>query len=71
MQIDIPFEVIDDLRKLLTVLEEVAKAHENLSDIEELIEPWLPSDAEEQINCPDLTVGLIRKVFSIRKSLRL
>jgi hypothetical protein len=71
MMIDIKPEVIDDLREILLVLENVANIHSEFKDNEELIEFWTPSNAIESIHCPDLTVGLIRKAFQIRKALRL
>jgi hypothetical protein len=71
MKIDIPPEVIEDLRQILQVLEDTSKIHSELGDSEELIEPWTPSDSDSQINCPDLTVGLIRKAEKVKKLLRL
>lgn len=71
MKIDIPPEVIDDLRDILVALEQAADQHKDLHDTEELIESWTPSDADECITCPDLTVGLIRKAERVKKLLRL
>ena len=71
MKIDIPPKVIDDLRDILVALEQAADQHKGLHDSEELIESWTPSDADEGITCPDLTVGLVRKAARIRKTLRL
>ena len=71
MKIDIPPEVIDDLRVILHVLNKAAEAHSGLLDTEELIESWRPSDSVEDVNCPDLTVGLIRKADRVKKLLRL
>ena len=69
--IDIKPEIIDDLREILVALEQAAEQHKNLHDDEELIESWTPSDADECITCPDLTVGLTRKAERVRKALRL
>lgn len=71
MKIDIPPEVIDDLREILLVLEQAADQHKGLHETEELIEPWRPSKAEYDISCPDLTVGLVRKAERVKKLLRL
>ena len=71
MKIDIPPEVIDDLRDILIALEQVADQHKGFHDIEEFIEFWKPSDAGEYITCPDLTVGLVRKAERVKKLLRL
>ena len=71
MKIDIPPEVIDDLREILHVLNHAADQHKGLHDTENLIDPWRPSGSEEDVDCPDLTVGLIRKVERVKKLLRL
>jgi hypothetical protein len=71
MQIDIPIPVIEDLKELLTILSEAEKSHFILHDDEELIEPWTPSDSDEQISCPKLTVGFLRKAQKIKEMLRL
>lgn len=71
MKIDIPPEVIDDLREILHVLNQAAEAHSGLHDTEELIEFWVPSNLGQGVNCPDLTVGLIRKAERVKKLLRL
>lgn len=71
MQIDIKPEIIDDLREILIALEQAADQHKDLHDTEELIEQWTPSDSDEAITCPDLTVGLVRKAERVRKHLRL
>lgn len=71
MQIDIPPEVIDDLRIVLDALEEAAHQHKDLHESEELVEPWKPSGAENMISCPRLTVGVVKKSLRIRKLLRL
>ena len=71
MKIDIPSEVIDDLRDILVALEQAADQHKGFHDTEELIESWTPSGADENISCPDLTVGLVRKAERVKKLLRL
>ncbi len=71
MKIDIPPEVIDDLRDILVALEQAADQHKGLHEDEELIESWTTSDADECISCPDLTVGLVRKAERVKKLLRL
>jgi hypothetical protein len=71
MKIDIPPEVIEDLREILHVLNQAAEAHSGLHDTEELIEPWKSSYSDQEVNCPDLTVGLIRKADRVKKLLRL
>lgn len=78
MMIDIPVDVIDDLRTLLETLEEVAHQHtqNGISDIDEVIEPWTPSrmfpeDEPEQISCPDFTVKTLKLAQSIKKKLRM
>lgn len=71
MKIDISPEVIGDLRAILVALEQAAEQHTGLSDLEELIEPWKPSGSDDDIQCPDLTVGLVRKASRVRKILRL
>ena len=71
MKIDIPPEVIDDLRDILVALEQAADQHKGFHDTEELIESWTPSDADGYITCPDLTVGLVRKAERVKKLLRL
>lgn len=58
MQIDIPPEVIDDLRIVLDALEEATHQHKDLHE------------SEEMISCPKLTVGVVKKSFRIRKLLR-
>lgn len=71
MQIDISPEVIEDLRAILVALEQAAEQHTGLHESEELIEHWLPYGSDDLIQCPDLTVGLVRKAFRVRKLLRL
>ena len=71
MQINISPEVINDLRDILVALEQAAEQHTDLPDSEELIEPWKPSGSDDDIQCPDLTVGLVRKAFRVKKLLRL
>ena len=71
MQINISPEVIEDLREILLALEQAAEQHTGLPNSEELIEPWRPSGSDDDIQCPDLTVGLVRKASRIRKILRL
>jgi hypothetical protein len=69
MQIDIPIPVIDDLRELLTILSEAEKSQFTYhSDREEIVGSWT---AIEQIYCPKLTVGLLRKAQKIKAKLRL
>lgn len=71
MQIDIPPEVVEDLRQVLTVLCDVAIVHKDFPDEEELIEAWTPLDSDESIYCEELTVGLVKKAARIKKILRL
>lgn len=78
MMIDIPVDVIDDLRTLLETLEEVAFQHDQpgIEDVDEIIEPWTPStvltDQETfQISCPDFTVGTLKLAQSVKKKLKM
>ena len=71
MQINISPEVIQDLREILLALEQATEQHTGLPESEELIEPWKPSGSDDDIQCPDLTVGLVRKASRVRKILRL
>jgi hypothetical protein len=78
MMIDIPGDVIDDLRTLLETLEEVAFQHDQsgIADVDEIIEPWTPSpnhpnDEPQQISCPEFTVATLKLAQSIKKKLRM
>ena len=71
MQINIPPEVIEDLRAILVALEQAAEQHTGLHGSEELIEPWKPCGSYDDIHCPDLTVDLVRKASRVKKLLRL
>jgi hypothetical protein len=78
MMIDIPGDVVEDLRTLLETLEEVAFQHDQpgIADVDEIIEPWTPgtvlTDQESfQISCPDFTVGTLKLAQSIKKKLRM
>lgn len=75
MQIDIPASIVEDLQELLKILNDVAEAHENLHDLEEVIETWTPSSEGNhvypEISCPNFNVGLLRKAQKIKKVLRM
>ena len=78
MMIDIPVNVIDDLKTLLETLDEVAFQHgqPGITDTDEIIEPWTPSqnfegEETQQISCPEFTVGTLKLAQSIKKKLRM
>lgn len=78
MMIDLPADVIEDLRKLLKILDEVAHQHRQpgICETDEIIEPWDPSpnhpdDEVFQISCPEFTVGTLNLAQSIKKRLRM
>ena len=71
VMVNIPAEVIDDLRILMEILDHAAKQHIVCDDDEQLIDFWTPIDSDQEIQCPDLTVGLLRKTQQIKAKLRL
>lgn len=71
MQVDLPNEAIKLLQQILPVLSHAAALHENLHEDDELIEPWTPSDWDNQIDCPELTVGLLRKADRLKQLLKM
>lgn len=71
-QVDIPFQVIIDLKEVLEALDQAAEQHEGFHPEEEIVEPWSPSDSsDDMIECPLLNVALLRKAQAVKKSLKL
>lgn len=58
------------LGELLDILHKVEELHKPCDDSEELIEPWTPSDMDYQIDCPELNVGLLRRVSHLRAKIK-
>lgn len=71
MMIDLKPEAIQLLQEILPILDDAATQHEVCHEDEELIECWTPTDAEQQISCPDLNVGLLRKASRLKRLLRM
>ena len=71
MMIDIPVELIESLRTLLHVCEDVADQHSVCHHSEELIENWTPSEFGTEISCPAFTVGLMRDAKDLKRKLKL
>lgn len=71
MQIDLPDEAIKLLQEILPILTHASEIHGDLHVDEEIIAPWTPSDWDHQINCPDLTVGVLHKAKKLQKLLRI
>lgn len=86
MKIDLPYEQYERLKELLEILDTAKIAHDipdgtittnSLTDDDELIEPWSPSDwmdaegFEVQISCPELTVGVLRMASKLKADLKL
>ncbi|ANJ20742.1 hypothetical protein HYO99_gp08 [Roseobacter phage RD-1410W1-01] len=71
--IEVPYETYRMLQEHFRILNQVQKTHEGLADYEELIEPWTPSDwnQEEQISCPELTVGFLKDAEKLRKRMKI
>lgn len=71
MMIDLPPLAITLLKEILPVLSEAASQHSQLHHSEEIVEPWTPSDADEEISCPDLTVEILQKADRLRQILHM
>lgn len=71
--IEVRYETYKKLQRHFEILDQVLKTHEGLNDYEELIEPWTPSDwnQEEQISCPDLNVGFLKDAEELRKTMKI
>ncbi len=71
MMVDIPAEVLEDLREVLEVLDTAAEFHKDFDGSETLIEPWTPSGTDNFIDIPQLNVELLRKAQRLKIRLRL
>lgn len=86
MKIDIPYESFERLKELLEILDTAKLAHDTpegtlttnmLMDDDSLIDPWSPSDWMDaegfkvEIQCPGLTVGVLRMASKLKANLKL
>lgn len=71
MKIEISTPTYQLLKEVLTILSNAETQHFALHGDEELIEPWTPLNSDEQISCPELTVGLLRKAQRLKEQLKI
>jgi hypothetical protein len=73
MNIEISTKTVFRLKKLFKILEHAADNHKVCVDEETLIDPWTPSGDPDnnEIYCPELTVGLLREAKELKSILKL
>jgi hypothetical protein len=79
MMIEMSTDTVERLQKLLETLDNVLSLHEDAGvfyDLDEIIEPWTPSDQETlddpvQISCPEFTVGTLKEARILKENLKL